>query len=218
MSPNPTLEELKKEIFLLIDYAVPESQMDDARQFVTKMQTDRIGLNILKEFYSFLPEAENDSISKIQLLDSRKKTFLVLVTTSLDLYLYVANIERAEFLGKHADGIWDEEVLDFFDTDREEAVKKFQDPKIFPEYIPLGQSQSHCLVCSAKTGEPHQLGCPVEICPWCNGQLANCNCRFTKMGTEQLKTEKQINAFLDLLKKKGRIVFDASQKLGGLRE
>jgi hypothetical protein len=218
MPAQQTLAELKKEILLLIDYAAPENRLEEARQFVDKMQTDRIGLNILKEFYSFLPEAENDFVVKIQLLDSRHKTFLVLVTATLDRYLYLANIDRAEFLGKHADGIWDEEVLEFFGLDREEAAKKFHEPKIFPEYVPLGQSHSHCLVCSAKPGETHQLGCPVEICPWCGGQLTNCNCRFAKMGTEQLKTAEQIEDFLDLLNKKGRIPFEASQKLGGLRE
>ena len=218
METQPTLKELKKEIFLLIDYAAPKDQIDNARKFVTEMQTDRIALHVLKEFYSFLPEAENDFISTIQLLDSRQKTFLMLVSTNLDKYFYISNIEHSEYLGKHADGIWDQEVLDLLGLDREEALKKFKSPDIFPKYIPLGHGQGHCMVCSAKSGETHELGCPVEICPWCEGQLANCNCRFEKMGSEQLKTKKQIDSFLDLLNKKGRVPFDASQKLGGLRE
>lgn len=216
MSPHTTLEKLKEEILLLIDYAAPEGQIDNARQFVSRMQTDRVALNILKEFYSFLPEAENDLILRMQLLDSQKKTFLMLVTTDLDKYLYVANLDQAEFLGKYTDGIMDQEVLEFFGLDRDKSVKKFQPLENFPDYLPLGHSQTHCLVCSAKTGEPHQLGCPVEICPWCDGQLTNCNCRFEKMGTEQLKTTEQLEDFLDLLNKKGRINFDASQKVGGL--
>jgi hypothetical protein len=142
----------------------------------------------------------------------------MLVTTSLDKYIYIADIDRAEYLGRHDDGIWDQDVLDLFAMSREETLEKFHSPEHLPEYVPPSHSQSHCVVCLAKPGETHRLGCPVEICPWCGGQLTNCNCRFTKMGKEELTTEKEVEAFLDLLNDKGRIPYDTSQKLGGLLE
>ena len=39
-----------------------------------------------------------------------------------------------------------------------------------------------CHDCGAKPGEFHDLGCDVERCPFCGGQLISCGCRYRKLG------------------------------------
>jgi hypothetical protein len=34
-----------------------------------------------------------------------------------------------------------------------------------------------CPACGAKAGDYHVLGCDVEQCPYCGGQLISCDCR-----------------------------------------
>ncbi|MCD6389517.1 MAG: hypothetical protein J7L69_08895, partial [Desulfobulbaceae bacterium] len=63
----------------------------------------------------------------------------------------------------------------------------------------------------AAHGEHHTFGCPTEICPWCDGQLTSCNCRFNQLKRDQIKTDSQIDLFLKKLNKKGRIPFDSTK-------
>lgn len=39
-----------------------------------------------------------------------------------------------------------------------------------------------CHDCEAKEGELHGLGCDMERCPFCGGQLLSCSCCYTKLG------------------------------------
>lgn len=202
-----------EEIKLLIHYAAPEEERLNALSLLTKYSSDRIALNIFRSFYSYLPEGLDDSITKLLLIDRKEGVFLICVITGIDNYLYIANQEKAEFLGQRDEGIWDEEVLKFFDfQDRESSIKKMKSLSQFSTYCPAHTDENVCPVCSVTNGEFHTLGCPVEICPWCKGQLTNCNCRFTMAGKEKLAKEADLAALEIQLHEKGRIPFDSKEQ------
>jgi len=48
-----------------------------------------------------------------------------------------------------------------------------------------------CHDCGAKEGEIHELGCDMEVCPFCSGQLISCGCRYEKLGFDYIPLEKQ---------------------------
>ena len=206
------LSETKEALLLLMDYAVDPEDLEDAIKLLEKYASDYIALNIFHEFYSYLPVAENDYIRVIRQLDHREGTFLTAVSTTIDTYLYIANHEGAIFLGSAKEGIWDEEALDFLQLTREKALLKYQKIEDFPLYVPTHINKGLCKICSVKDGELHRFGCPIEICPWCQGQLANCNCRFSKAGKKELKTNAQLDKFLKIVEEKGRIPFSTQDQ------
>jgi len=208
----PTLDQRLADIKLLMQYAVPPENLRKAAALVEKHATDRVSLNIFHTFYSYLPEGLEDAITVLRLLDRRQGTFLVCASTGLADYLYLATSEQAEFLGSLAEGIWEEEVLAFFNLeDREAFRKKYSDLSAWPVYVPVHLHHDLCLFCHVADGEFHTLGCPVEICPWCGGQLTSCGCRFTLLNRPDLKSESQLEELLALLNKKGRIPFSAEE-------
>jgi len=207
-----TLSEQKAAILLLMDYAVNEEDQAQARKLVEHYAGDAIALHVFHEFYSYLPDAENDAIRILRCLDKKGGNFLLAATTCRDTYLYLANSEGAEFLGDHRDGIWDEEVLAYFGVTREQALAKFKDLDSFPVNVPVHLNPNLCLACAVEHGELHRLGCPVEVCPWCGGQLTRCNCRFSEAGVDQFASEIQLEKFIEALESKGRIPFDAAEQ------
>lgn len=73
-----------------------------------------------------------------------------------------------------------------------------------------------CHDCGAREGEIHELGCDMESCPFCGGQLLSCDCCYEKLGIDHSEgtwtykhglTKKQGKAWLALLQKKGRIPY-----------
>jgi len=218
MPPIKTLKEQQEEILLLMEYAVPDGRTEEAKNLLKHYQADRIALNVLAEFYRYLPEAEDDYIKKILHLDSRAGVYLLLVSCAANRYIYMADIENAVFLGNHLDGIWDKEVLEYFALTHEESIKRYKKHTSFQEYSPLDTADDRCRICSAAEGELHRLGCPVEICPWCGGQLTSCNCRFNKLHSDKLSNQKELKEFQERLEKRGRIPFEAAQQPGGMFE
>ncbi len=206
------LDEKKEAIFMLMEYAVNEEDLPPARELILRHQNDHLSLNIFHEFYSYLPEAENDAIKVLRLLAKKEGSFLIAVTTTLDDYIYITNHEGCEYLGRHNEGIWDQEVLDFFELDHDKALEKFNDLNSFPVYVPAHMDLTLCPVCATEHGELHRFGCPIEICPWCDEQLTKCNCRFEKTGKDKLSSEAQLKAFEKELIKKGRIPFNATEQ------
>jgi len=206
------LDEKKKAIFLLMEYAVNEKDLPAARQLVEHHKNDHISLNVFHEFYSYLPEAENDAIKILRLLKKKEGNFLIAVTTNIDIYLYITNHEGSEYLGRHEEGIWDMEVLELFELSHEAALKQFKDLNSFPFYVPAHMDLRLCPVCACEHGELHRLGCPVEVCPWCDGQLTKCNCRFEQSGKDKLNNEAQLKVLMDKLDRKGRIPFNATEQ------
>lgn len=206
---NARLEEIK----LLMRYAVPSEDEEEAFAVLHRYEADPVALNLLHSFYSFLPEGQDDAVLALHLLSLKEGIFLFGVATAADTYLYLAGAEQAEFLGPCANGIWDSEVLEFFGiASREESIRAFADLAPYAEYTPAARDSTLCPVCAAAEGELHTLGCPVEVCPWCDGQLTACNCRFTLTGKQALSAEKDLAAFLELLETKGRIPFDAAHQ------
>lgn len=209
-----TLGEIKKEIRLLMRYSVAEEDLNKAKSFVNMYENDTIALNLFHTFYSFLPDARDDYIEELRLLTRKQGVFLICATTMYADYIYLVTTERAEFLGKLTDGIWEEEILNFFRiADRDTFIKEYGDLSHASTYTPTNENKALCPVCYAASGEHHAYGCPLEICPWCDGQLTNCNCRFTIINKDLIEKKSHIDAFQKLLNEKGRIPFDAERDM-----
>ena len=209
MDTPKTLAERKKDIQFLMKYAVPENEVETADALLEKYDADIIALNLLHSFYIHLPEGTDDSVNGLRLLKRRQGVFLICVSTGSGInYLYVVNNEAAHIIGTLAEGIIDRELLDFFGyADNREVLALTKEPEKLQEYEPYTADSNLCPSCHAAVGEFHTLGCPVEICPWCSGQLTYCNCRFTRLDIESLDKPAQIEKLRELLEEAGRIAF-----------
>lgn len=209
MDTPKTLADRKKDIQFLMKYAVPKDEVETADALLEKYDADIIALNLLHSFYIRLPEGTDDSVNGLRLLKRRQGVFLICVSTGSGInYLYVVNNEAAHILGTLAEGIIDRELLDFFGyADNREVLALTKEPEKLQEYEPYTADSNLCPSCHAAVGEFHTLGCPVEICPWCSGQLTYCNCRFTRLDIESMDKLAQIEKLRELLEEVGRIAF-----------
>lgn len=207
------LDDQYQTIKTLMNYAVPENRLEEAGELLDSFQTDPIALNLFEAFYSFLPEGDYDYIKTLLLVARKEGLFLLCVRTGLGDYFYIVNRERAEFLGSCKEGITEREPLDFFDLPLD--GEGLDDPLKFSEYSPAQENDNICPGCFVADGELHQLGCPVESCPWCGGQLTSCNCRFEAVGKEKLSGEDDLQLLEQALDEKGRIPFDAANERPG---
>jgi hypothetical protein len=216
MDTSKTLADRKQEIQFLMKYAVPAAQAKNAETLLDKYDTDIIALNLLYSFYISLPEGKDDSVTGLRLLTRRQGVFLFCVSTGNAMhYLYLVNKEAAHIIGTLAEGIIDQELLDFFGYGENREVLAFtKNPGMLQEYEPHTTDPNLCPSCHAAVGEFHTLGCPVEICPWCNGQLTYCNCRFTKLNIDAMDKVAQIEKLLELLEEAGRIAFKKEHSPG----
>ncbi|KPJ97929.1 MAG: hypothetical protein AMJ60_09955 [Desulfobacterales bacterium SG8_35] len=216
MDTPKTLAERKKDIQFLMKYAVPEDQVEAAYALLEKYDADIIALNLLHSFYIHLPEGTDDSVNGLRLLTRRQGVFLICVSTGRGFhYLYVVNNEAAHIIGTLAEGIIDRELLDFFGyADNKEVLALTKEPEKLQVYEPYAADSNLCPSCHAAVGEFHTLGCPVEICPWCRGQLTYCNCRFTRLDIESMDKVAQIEKLRELLEEVGRIVFKKEHSPG----
>ena len=210
------MDELKKQrqqIRRLMEYAVPEEQLESARDLLFIFRDDRIVLTVLQEFYSYLPDAHEAWIKALRLVGRAQGVFLLAAVSSRDTYLYLVSSEGVEFHGSLLEGYLDYQLLDFFGFPSSDNFKETgQNPKNFPAYQPLQIDIDVCPACHATTGEVHELGCPVELCPWCGGQLIGCNCRFEQLETDEIVDEQDLVRFEELLKQKGRIAYSPEQR------
>lgn len=207
------LSKRRDDLLLLMRYAVPQDHTEEAKALLDLYGADVTALNLLREFYSYLPEAEDDAIRQLRLVARKKGVCLLCAVTVGNAYLYVSSADGADFLGNTEAGIWDQEVLDFFDLrDREVFLKMIRQTELLPVYVPAYKHQDLCPVCGVIAGELHVLGCPVETCPWCGGQLTRCNCRFAQLQTTRINQEGQIEAFNTKLEAAGRIPFDPQRE------
>ncbi len=209
------MDELKKkqaQIRRLMRYAVPDEDMEAALDLLLVFGEDRTALAVLEEFYSFLPEAKNDWIRELRLAARHQGVFLLAAVALEDTYLYLVSSEGVEFNGSLSQGWLDRDLLDFFGfADAAIFQEAAQHPENFPEYQPLQTDMDLCPACQAATGELHELGCPVEVCPWCGGQLIHCDCRFEQLGVDEM-TEADLLRFEALLDEQGRIAYSPEQR------
>jgi hypothetical protein len=216
------MNELKKtcqRIRSLMQYAVPLEQQEAALDLLHILEEDRTGLMVLEEFYTCLPEAQEDWIKEIRQVARHQGVFLLAALTSVDAYLYLVSSEGIQFHGSLREGSLDTELLDFFSFESAAAFQRLaQQTENFPEYQALQGNEDTCPACHAGTGEFHELGCPVELCPWCGGQLIHCNCRFDQLGQDALVDEQALLHFEDLLVHQGRLAYSPEQRPSYLNE
>lgn len=207
-----TFEQRWNHIELLMQYAVPEKYQEKAIALLEKFNEDTIGLNLLEAFYSYLPEGLDDVVLEVWLLARRQGVFLFAVKTLQDEYFYIVNKDKAEFSGRLTEKYCDQEVLDFFGIPDSQALQDILEQGQKTEYFPALLDQTLCPSCMSADGELHTLGCPVEICPWCGGQLTNCNCRFLQLNAASLHSDAQLEKLQEILVEKGRIPYDSSER------
>ncbi len=208
-------EEISSELALFIDYAVPEQDRQAALGFMRRHSKSPAHLVLLKEFYSSLPEAEEDAVIKVVAVAENQGTFLLGVSTTKGRhYLYCADLDQAVLVGDFERGIENLDVLLFFGYPaNNEFMDALKTPAQYPDFISGSQFQEQelCPVCSVREGENHHFGCGVEVCPWCSGQLIRCNCRFEKMELDEISSESELAEFEQVLNRKGRIPFAKGQ-------
>ncbi len=205
--------EKEKAILRAMEYAVPSGKLELATDLLDLYRNDPLVLEVLHEFYSFLPEAREDWIREIRLMGRQQGIFLLMAITGSGGYLYMVSGEGIEFQGSLEAGYLDRELLDFFGfADLEDFRKGCAAPEIYPLYESLQTEREVCPACHAASGELHELGCPVEICPWCGGQLIHCNCRYEKLGLDTITSLEEIDRFERLLNERGRIPYSPEQR------
>ncbi|MDF1578007.1 MAG: hypothetical protein RQ753_04125 [Desulfurivibrionaceae bacterium] len=210
--PITTLADLINEIYLLIDYSAPEEESEALKEVLEGYAGDAIAMNVFHHFYSYLPDAREDGITGISRVARRHGVFLFCVTTLYSTYLYLATRESTTLLGPFSAGIEEQDLLEFFGwRDDDHFREAVGDPAELDEHIPMNDSRDLCPVCGTGDGEFHAFGCPVEICPWCDGQLTNCECRFIKTGREQLSRDSHLDELLARLEDAGRVPYSAAE-------
>ncbi len=210
------MDELKKQrsqIRKLMEYAVPDQYIEAAKDLLLTFRDDTLALSLFHEFYSYLPEAQDDWIKEIRVVGRSQGVFLLAAVTPTDAYLYLLSSEGVEFHGSLSGGYLDRQLLEYFTLPEAEDYKKLaEDVTNFPLYNPIQVDEDLCPACHAATGEEHELGCPVEICPWCGGQLIHCSCRFDKLGLDALDNDEDLARFEKILEQQGRIVYSPEQR------
>lgn len=213
MQKKSELQATVEEIELLIKYAVGEEDRVVANALVEKYRNNRVALHVLQDFYGSLPEAREEPLTRVVLIDMRQGLFLLGVNAGVHEYIYLATEEDARCLGEYQEGIEHQEILAFFGYSSKESFARLY-PTIagFEDFDAIRKKESTlCPVCSVAEGENHHLGCSVEVCPWCLGQLSRCNCRFDQLQKEEIESDEDLALFEVLLQEKGRICFEAGQ-------
>ena len=204
------IDEIETEI--LIKYVVAEDEYDSALKVVEQFNYHPIATSILRNYYAELPEGREEMACDLRVVAERQGAFIFALKTTAHEYLYVGSNETVQYIGRYDQGIEDEDILLHFGfkdtaTFTQKTVNKFDTL----DRLTAKESASTCVACGVAVGEPHILGCPVEQCPWCDGQLNRCNCRFDQLGVEAIDDEELLDRFEDILIAKGRVLFAPGQ-------
>ncbi len=202
------MQQLIEEIELFIQYAVPETDIEEAVALVDRYRNNGLVIRLFREYYSSLPEAREEAVVRIARLLDRQGVHLFVLSTAAYSYLYAVSPEHVLLLGEYRQEL-DPEVLSFFGFKNQKAFLKVC-PAVedLVEYSAAkGKEKEICPVCGVPEGQYHLLGCTVEICPWCEGQLSHCNCRYEQLETDIIEDDEQLETFLGMLEDKGRIPY-----------
>ncbi len=213
MKEQRELQEIVEEIELLIRYAVSAEDYDTAKVLLEKYRANRVALQVLREYYSSLPEAREEALARIVHIHMRQGIFLLGVSTGTHDYIFFAGEEEAECLGEYLEDDGDPEIIAYFGyADKKSFLQRHPVMAAFKDFSETWKiNTTLCPVCSVAIGEYHHLGCSVEVCPWCQGQLSRCNCRFDQMQQEEIESDEDLKRFEGLLQQKGRIAFQEGQ-------
>ncbi len=207
------IENICKEVELFIQYGVQEQEQQEALELLIKYSNDLLVLQVMKAFYSSLPESREEAISRIAVIEKKEDIFLLTLSTASHNYLYLATEQKAVLLGQYGQEIMEPDMLALFGyPDAKVFFSKYPDPERCQEYESMRDAGSNfCPVCSTAVGEYHLLGCSVEVCPWCEGQFSRCGCRFEQLGLEVLEDEEELEELERILQAKGRIAYAPEQ-------
>ena len=211
MSASQQLDKLVQEIKLFMRYAVPENEMTAAVRLLDRFRHDQRALSLLREYYVALPDAREEAAVRIACLIQQQGVFLLVLQTTDNAHLYMVSVDMAVWLGEYPCDL-DLELLAFWGYAGQEEFRKtclrLSDLK---DYVGATAGKGgECPACGVLEGEVHFLGCAVEVCPWCEGQLNKCNCRFEQLQVDAVDDDEQLERFFELLTTKGRIPFQRS--------
>jgi hypothetical protein len=214
MELSGKLAGIVREIGLFIHYGVQEGERQGALELLQHYKNDDLALQLMRSFYTSLPETYEQAIVRIIFIEKKDDIFLLALTTVSRSYLYLATDQKALLLGEYGNEIAEPEALACFGyPDAKGFFDKYPLLSACEEYEPVSSVGSRfCPVCSAAEGEVHLLGCPVEVCPWCDGQFSRCGCRFEKLGVEALEDEEELQALERIMEEKGRIPYSREQR------
>lgn len=203
-----------EEINTFVTYAVEPENYPVAMEFVRQYEKDGIALRLFKEHYSALPDALEEPILGLYQLAYAQGVRCLLAATITGRFFYLVSADDVVFAGSDVETLTDD-VLRFVNrADRDTFAKELLTLANYPKYLPSNKKGGAvCPACGVSEGDVHLLGCVVEVCPWCDGQLSNCNCRFEKLDIDEITTAAEIEEFADLLDSAGRVAFSAEQIL-----
>ncbi len=195
-----------------LPFAVVQEERKEAEKLLNKYSNNEIILRLLYEYYTNLPDTCEEAVIQVSELNSKYDVHLFVLICKKHSWLYLINTDTVLLIGTYRGDREDMygELIEFFGySSQKEFLKNCPSVEELEEY-PAEEERGRCPACGAGEGEVHLIGCVVEICPWCNGQLHSCNCRFEKLGVDEIEDEEQLEDFVELLEEKGRIVYQQS--------
>lgn len=197
----------------LVGYVVREDERPRARALFEQYRDDALAVELLYTHYSMPPGREDSGVTELRLLGHRRGLFLLVACGRDEGHIYLLSSEGADYLGLMGQTEPDGALIAHFGP---ELVPLLQcDRQNLPVYLASSEDTAICPACHCRSGEFHELGCPVEVCPWCGGQLVRCPCRFEQLASDEID-EERLDELERLLTERGRIPFAPDQRPGFL--
>ncbi len=206
------IKNLRQEIQSYIPFAAPKEEQPAALQLVEKYKNNEFALRLLQDYYTALPDACEEAAIAISELDNRGGVHLFVLICTSHSWLYAVTLENVALIAEYGEEVPKDIALFFGHATVKDFLKSCPPVEELEEYAKTAAAEiAHCPACGVAEGEEHLPGCVVEVCPWCDGQLQGCNCRFEKLDLTEIETEAQVEEFLKILEEKGRIPFEKEQ-------